>query len=110
MFTERLHGLVAPWARRTQLLVHWLVHIVLALAGTVGARLSRDLGPAITRTTSRSPRMFPSWSASGRHDQWRVRSRPCSGLRKGCATTTTPSKLGSPCPGVMAEWRAPSIA
>jgi hypothetical protein len=51
MFTERLPVLVAPWARRTQRLVHWLVHIALALAGTAGARLSRGLGPAITRNT-----------------------------------------------------------
>lgn len=51
MFTERLPGLVAPWARRTQRLVHWLVHIALALAGTVEARRSRGLGQAITRNT-----------------------------------------------------------
>jgi hypothetical protein len=51
MFTERMPVLVAPWARRTQRLVHWLVHIELVLAGTVGARLSRGLGPAITRNT-----------------------------------------------------------
>jgi len=51
VFTERLPRLVAPWARRTQRLEHWLVHVALALAGTAGARLSRGLGPAITRNT-----------------------------------------------------------
>jgi transposase len=51
IFTERLVPLVAPWARRTQRLVHWLVHIVVALAGSAGARLSRGLGLAVSRNT-----------------------------------------------------------
>jgi transposase len=51
IFTERLAPLVAPWARRTQRLVHWLVHIALELAGTAGARLSRALGLAVSRHT-----------------------------------------------------------
>lgn len=46
MFTERLSSLVAPWARRTQRLAHWLVHIAVARAGPAGARLSRALGGA----------------------------------------------------------------
>jgi transposase len=51
IFTERLPQLVAPWARRTQRLMHWLVHIALELAGTAGARLSRALGLAVSRNT-----------------------------------------------------------
>jgi transposase len=51
IFTERLLPLVAPWARRTLRLAHWLMHIALALAGTAGARLSRDLGLAVSRNT-----------------------------------------------------------
>jgi transposase len=51
IFTERLAPLVAPWARQTQRLAHWLVHIALALAGTAGARLSRGLGLGVSRNT-----------------------------------------------------------
>ncbi len=51
IFTERLAPLVAPWARRTQRLTQWLVHIAVALAGTAGARLSRGLGLAVSRNT-----------------------------------------------------------
>jgi len=52
IFTERLAPLVAPWARRTQRLTQWLVHIAVALAGTAGARLSRGLGLAVSRKRS----------------------------------------------------------
>jgi transposase len=51
MFTERLAPLVAPWARRTQRLIDWLGHIAMALAGTAGTRLSRDLGLVVSRNT-----------------------------------------------------------
>jgi transposase len=51
MFTERLLPLVAPWARRTQRLMHWLVHIAMALGGRAGVRLSRALGLAVSRHT-----------------------------------------------------------
>ena len=51
IFTERLAPFVAPWARRTQRLVQWLVHIAVALAGSAGARLSRGLGLAVSRNT-----------------------------------------------------------
>jgi transposase len=51
IFTERLAPLVAPWARQTQRLAHWLVHIALALAGTAGARLCRGLGLGVSRNT-----------------------------------------------------------
>jgi transposase len=51
MFTERLWPLVAPWARRTPRLRHWLAHIAMALGGRAGVRLSRLLGLAISRHT-----------------------------------------------------------
>jgi transposase len=51
IFTERLDPLVAPWARRTQRLVHWLVHIAMALGGRAGVRLSRALSLAVSRHT-----------------------------------------------------------
>lgn len=43
-FTERLPGLVAPYARRTQRLDAWLRAIGFALGGEEGARLLRALG------------------------------------------------------------------
>ena len=51
IFTERLLPLVAPWARRTQRLMHWLAHIAMALGGRAGVRLSRALGLAVSRNT-----------------------------------------------------------
>jgi transposase len=51
IFTERLPGVVAPWARRTERLFQWLTHIALALGGAAGVRLSRCLGVAISRRT-----------------------------------------------------------
>jgi transposase len=49
IFTERLAPLVAPWARRTQRLMHWLAHIAMALGGMAGVRLSRALGLSVSR-------------------------------------------------------------
>ncbi len=43
IFTERLPGVVAPWARRTQRLTAWVVAIGLALGGAAGTRLSQRL-------------------------------------------------------------------
>src|SRR5215510_1764505 len=51
LFTERLPQFVAPWARRTQRLMHWLAHIAMALGGRAGVRLSRALGVAVSRHT-----------------------------------------------------------
>jgi transposase len=51
IFTERLVPLVAPWARRTQRLVHWLAHVAMALGGRAGVRLSCALGLPISRHT-----------------------------------------------------------
>ena len=51
IFTERLPEVVAPWARRTQRLVAWLIAIGLALGGAPGVRLSRRLGCTLNRQT-----------------------------------------------------------
>ena len=51
IFTERLPQLVAPWARRTHRLVHWLAQIAVALGGAAGAHLRRGLGGAVSRNT-----------------------------------------------------------
>jgi transposase len=51
IFTERLPAVVAPWARQTQRLVAWLIAIGLGRGGAAGARLSRRLGPMVSRQT-----------------------------------------------------------
>jgi len=51
LFTERLPGVVAPWARRTQRLAAWLSAIGLALGGAAGTRLSQRLGLTVSRNT-----------------------------------------------------------
>jgi transposase len=51
IFTERLPGVVAPWARRTERLRQWLAHIALALGGAAGVQLSRCFGVAVSRCT-----------------------------------------------------------
>jgi transposase len=51
IFTERLPGVVVPWARRPQRLAQWLAHLAVALGGAAGAQLSRGLGMAVSRRT-----------------------------------------------------------
>jgi transposase len=51
IFTERLPGLVAPWARRTLRLAARLLAIGLALGGAAGARLSQSFGLTVSRNT-----------------------------------------------------------
>jgi transposase len=51
IFTERLPGVVAPWARRTARLLDWLVQIAVALGGAAGVRLSQGLGVPVSRRT-----------------------------------------------------------
>ena len=51
IFTERLPGVIAPWARRTARLAKRLTMAGLALGGAAGARLSRWLGMPTTRNT-----------------------------------------------------------
>jgi transposase len=51
IFTERLPGLVAPWARRTLRLAARLLALGLALGGAAGVRLSRHFGLTVSRNT-----------------------------------------------------------
>jgi transposase len=51
IFTERLPGLVAPYARRTHRLDQWLCAVGFALGGEAGARLLRTLGLASSAAT-----------------------------------------------------------
>jgi transposase len=51
IFTERLPGVVAPWARRTLRLGKRLTAVAAALGGSAGARLSRELGIPASRNT-----------------------------------------------------------
>lgn len=51
ILTERLPGVVAPWARRTARLLHWLAAIAIALGGAAGVQLSRGLGVPVSRRT-----------------------------------------------------------
>jgi transposase len=51
IFTERLPGVVVPWARRTLRLMAHLLAIGLALGGAAGVRLSRSLGLTVSRNT-----------------------------------------------------------
>ena len=51
IFTERLPGLVAPWARRTRRLAARLLAMGLAPGGAAGVRLSRHFGLTVSRNT-----------------------------------------------------------
>jgi transposase len=51
IFTERLPGVVAPWARRTARLLEWLAQIAVARGGAAGVQRSRGLGVAVSRRT-----------------------------------------------------------
>jgi transposase len=51
LFTERLPGVCAPWARRTFRLAARLLALGLALGGTASARLSPRLGLTSSRNT-----------------------------------------------------------
>jgi transposase len=84
IFTERLWPLVAPWARRTPRLIHWLTHIAMALGGRAGVRLSRTLGLAISRhTLLRLLRRLPLPGVATPHvlgvDDWAYRKRQAYG-------------------------------
>jgi transposase len=80
LFTERLPGLVAPWARRTLRLATRLLAIGLALGGVAGARLSRTLGLTVSRNTLlRVIRRTPCPAISSPHvlsvDEFALRKR-----------------------------------
>jgi transposase len=51
IFTERLPGVVAPYARRTERLTMWFTHVAFAEGGRAGARLLRLLQAVTSRDT-----------------------------------------------------------
>jgi hypothetical protein len=51
IFTERLPGVIAPYARRTERLDAWFTLVGFALGGEAGARLLRGLGLTASPTT-----------------------------------------------------------
>jgi transposase len=51
IFTERLPGIVLPWARRTRRLDARLTALGLALGGSAGVRLGAKLGLTASRNT-----------------------------------------------------------
>jgi len=51
IFTERLPGIAAPWARKTARLSDRLTAMGLALGGAAGARLGHGIGLAASRNT-----------------------------------------------------------
>ena len=51
IFTERLPGVAAPWARKTVRLIQYLQATALALGGAAGAHLCRRLGYSICGST-----------------------------------------------------------
>ena len=51
VFTERLPGVAAPWARKTARLAGRLTAMGLSLGGAAGARLGRRRGLAASRHT-----------------------------------------------------------
>jgi transposase len=51
IFTERMPGFAAPWARKTTRLIGRLTAMGLALGGAAGARLGRCLGLTTSRNT-----------------------------------------------------------
>jgi len=51
IFAERLPGLAAHYARRTERLDGWFTHVSFALGGEAGSRLLRDLGVVVSGDT-----------------------------------------------------------
>jgi transposase len=51
IFAERLPGLAAHYARRTERLEDWFTHVSFALGGEAGSRLLRDLGVVVSGDT-----------------------------------------------------------
>ena len=84
IFTERLPGVAAPWARKTTRLADRLTAIGLALGGSAGVRLGRKLGFVACRNTLLSvvrhapmpPAVTPSVLGV---DDWALRKRDTYG-------------------------------
>jgi transposase len=51
IFAERVPGVAARYARRTERLDDWLTHVSFALGGEAGARLLKDLGVSVSGDT-----------------------------------------------------------
>jgi transposase len=51
IFAERVPGVAARYARRTERLDDWLTHVSFALGGEAGARLLKDLGVLVSGDT-----------------------------------------------------------
>src|SRR5215210_6608150 len=51
IFAERLSGVVAHYARRTERLDGWFTHLSFALGGEAGSRLLKDLGVVVSGDT-----------------------------------------------------------
>ena len=51
IFAERVPGVAARYARRTERLDDWLTHVSFALGGEAGARLLKDLGIVVSGDT-----------------------------------------------------------
>ena len=80
IFTERLPGIVAPWARKTARLSERLTVMGLALGGAAGARLGHDIGLATSRNTllrlvRRAPLPPAATPAALGVDDWAMRKR-----------------------------------
>ena len=51
IFAERLPGVAAHYARRTERLDEWFTHVSFALGGEAGSRLLKDLGVVVSGDT-----------------------------------------------------------
>ncbi len=80
IFTERLPGVAAPWARKTARLSERLTAVGLALGGTAGARLSGSMELAtspntLLRLVRRTPVLPNATPAALGVDDWAMRKR-----------------------------------
>ena len=80
IFTERLPGVAAPWARKTARLSNRLTAVGLALGGAAGARLSGSMGLATSRNTllrlvRRAPMPDVATPSALGVDDWALRKR-----------------------------------
>jgi len=80
IFTERLPGIAAPWARKTARLSDRLTAVGLALGGAAGARLGHGIGLATSRNTllrlvRQAPMPDPATPSALGVDDWAMRKR-----------------------------------
>jgi transposase len=70
IFAERLPGVAAPYARRTERLEGWFTHVSFALGGEAGSRFFKDLGIMVSGDTllpGREPERGASDSRKNRY-------------------------------------------